>query len=115
MRLSFPYPAEPLWPNKRPHWAAKARETKKAKEFAYWLAKAAPAPVIGNGPVPVKITVHPKRFGPRPDRDGCVSAAKAILDGIALAIGVNDRHFAAPVVEFAETRDAKFIVEVGHG
>jgi crossover junction endodeoxyribonuclease RusA len=115
MRLSLPYPADPLWPNKRPHWSAKAREAKKAKEYAYWLAKEAGGVSFGNGPMPVRITVYPKRFGPRPDRDNVVASAKAFLDGIAQAIGMNDRHFAAPIVDFAEARDCRFVIEVGHG
>lgn len=115
MKIELPYPAKELWPNGRPHWAAKARETKKLREYAYWLAKASSGLEIGNGAIPVRITVYPKRYGPVPDRDNCVAAIKAGLDGISDALGINDRHFAAPVVTIAPERTSKFVVEVGHG
>lgn len=114
MKLSLPYPAKELWPNARPHWAAKARETKKLREYAYWLAKQATPPKFGNGPIPVKITIFPQRYGPVPDRDNCLSACKAALDGIAQAIGINDRYF-HPVISIGAERASKVIVEVGHG
>jgi hypothetical protein len=63
--------------------------------------------------VRVHIVVHAKPKGPLPDRDNCVAAAKAYLDGIAQRLGVNDRHFATPTVEFAAPRDGRFVIEIG--
>lgn len=113
MRLDLPYPHKALWPNGRPHWAAKARETKKHRAWAWGAAKADNGFEVGAGPIPVTITCHPKAKGPAPDRDNVSAAAKAYLDGIAEAIGVNDRQFAAPVVKISDARNARFIVEIG--
>ena len=63
--------------------------------------------------IPVRLVVHPKPKGPKPDRDNCVAAAKAMLDGIADALKVNDRRFEAPSVTFATPRDGRFVVEIG--
>lgn len=113
MRLDLPYPHKDLWPNGRAHWAAKAREVKKHRGWALLLAKGHRGLVLADGTLPIHITVHGKPSGPLPDRDGVVSASKSYLDGIAEAIGVNDRHFAAPTVEFAPERKSRFVIEVG--
>ena len=114
MKLTLPYPAKELWPNSRPHYLAKNREAKKLRTYVHWAVKEQAGSIkLANGPIRWKITVCPKTYGPPPDRDNAVSAAKSILDGIADALGVNDRHFAAPVVEISRERTSKFIVEVG--
>ena len=106
------YPHKSLWPNGRAHWAEKARQFKAAKLAAAWATKAAKVK-LGDSPIPVHIEVRPKRYGPAPDRDNAVSASKAYLDGIASALGVNDRHFAAPTVSISDERTGQFIITVG--
>ena len=113
MRIVVGYPVKELWPNGRPHHMAKHRATKKARTEAAWLALSADKPVLGDGPIPVRLTVHAKPHGPLPDRDNCSAAIKAHLDGIADALGINDRNFASPVVTFAPERSAKFVIEIG--
>lgn len=115
MRLDLPYPHKALWPNGRPHWAEKSRETKKHKAWAWTAAKARRLSAVSDGKILIHITVHGKKTGPLPDEDGVVGSVKAYLDGISEAIGINDRHFAAPTVSFADTRTGRFIIEVGHG
>lgn len=106
------WPHKSLWPNGRSHWATKAREAKKLRTEAAWATKAASVR-IGDSPIPLHITVHPKAKGPAPDRDNCVSAAKHAIDGIADALGINDRHFAAPTVTISPERTGQFILSVG--
>lgn len=113
MKLDLPYPHKALWPNGRAHWATKAREVKKHRQWAWAATKGQKLPVVGDGPVRIKITVHGKRTGPLPDRDGVIGANKAYQDGISSAIGIDDKHFAEPTVEFAETRTGRFVIEVG--
>jgi crossover junction endodeoxyribonuclease RusA len=110
--IVLPYPHKSLWPNGRSHWAEKAREVKKHRKWAYLAAREAKIS-IGNGPVPVHIVVQPKARGPAPDRDNAVSACKAYIDGIAEALGVNDRHFAAPTVTISEKRLGRFEISIG--
>jgi crossover junction endodeoxyribonuclease RusA len=112
--IVLPFPDKALWPNGRAHYMAKARAFKKAKEAAGWAAKAARIR-IGNSPIAIHLIVKPKAVGPAPDADNCVSACKAYLDGIAAAIGVNDRHFAAPTVEISGERTGQFIIHIGLG
>lgn len=117
IRVDLPFPHKLLWPNgSRGNLFALSREKKKHRR---WAADATLAVTQGaqvpeaHAPIPVKIVVHAKPRGPLPDRDNCVAAAKALLDGIAERLGVNDRNFATPTVEFATPRDGRFVIEVG--
>lgn len=116
MLIDLPFPHDALWPNKRAHWGAKSREAKKHRKWAAIATREAiqgdTAFRVGDGPYPVKIIVYSKPYGPHADADNVVAASKSLLDGIADALGVNDRHFKAPTVEFAETREGRFVVEV---
>lgn len=114
MLLDLPYPHKALWPNGRFHWAAKAREVKKHKNWAFMSARQKPLPTFADGKVPVRLVVHPKATGPLPDKDNCIAALKAYQDGIAAAIGIDDKHFAAPTVEFSDRRTGRFKVEIGN-
>lgn len=116
MRLDLPFPNKLLWPNgSRGSIKAVAGQKKRHKEWALWAAKAADKPQLGEGLVPIRLIVHAKPYGPLPDRDNCVSALKVYQDAIASVIGVNDRDFAVPTVEFSPFRTSRFVIEVGHG
>jgi crossover junction endodeoxyribonuclease RusA len=116
MRVDLPYPHKLLWPNgSRGNPRAVAGQNRTHKSWAYYAAKASPAPVVGDGSIPIKLIVHAKPRGPLPDRDNCVAALKTYQDGIAAALGINDKHFAAPTVEFSPDRSGRFVIEVGHG
>ena len=110
MLIDLPFPAAPLWPNKRAHWAAKAREAKKHRVWACMATKATNAKL--DAVKRIRITVYPKARGPAPDRDNCIAAFKAYQDGIADGLGFNDATFPAPEVRISETRRASFVVEV---
>lgn len=115
MRLVLPWPHKLLWPNgSRGHPRAVAAEKRKHKQWAAVAAMEQRAKFrAGDGTVPIRLVIRAKPFGPLPDRDNCVAAAKAYLDGISATIGVNDQNFAAPTVEFDSTRSGQMIVEVG--
>ena len=111
--IVLPFPDKVLWPNGRTrNHKFKAATFKKAREAAAWATKAATVRVC-DAPIPVHLTVCPKRYGPAPDADNCVSACKAYLDGIAAALSINDRHFAAPTVTVSPERTGQFIITVG--
>lgn len=83
-RIFLPWPYEGLWLNDRPHWRVKAKATK-AYRFAVKC-------LVGRAdPGLIRVTFCPKPFGPMPDKDNCIAAFKAGQDGIADALGVNDR------------------------
>ena len=112
MHIKLPYPVKALWPNGRAHYHAKARATDNHRAWAHGVALA----VKGRGNLPdttgwdILLTVYPKPTGPFPDKDNASAACKAYLDGIADALGVNDRLFSAPRVQFAERcKEGKFV------
>ncbi len=89
---------------------AKARETKKHRQWAYYAALEQRLPT--GEAIAITIHVHAKPKGPLPDTDNAIAACKAYLDGIADAMRVNDRTFDAPQVVFAKGRTGQFIVQV---
>lgn len=114
MIITLPYPHKLLWPNGRTrNPRAKAGEVKKHRQWAHYAALAERAAFIAGESVGLHITVHGKRTGPMPDKDNVVASVKAYQDGIAQALGIDDKHFATPTVEFAETRTGEFVIRVG--
>jgi len=89
--------------NRRDHWATKARRVKAQRNVTWALCPVYPLPCI------VTLT----RVAPRPlDCDNNVSSMKAVRDGIAARLGVDDR---SPLVEWryaqAKGKPAAVIVE----
>jgi len=73
-------------PNVRVHWAKRARRAKKQREAARLLVRVAHAP-----PPPGNITVRLTRIAPRQlDTDNLAAALKAVRDGVADALGMDD-------------------------
>lgn len=104
-RIFLDWPYDALWPNKRPHWAAKAKATK-----AYRFA--AKCKTLGAEIGVIRVTFCPKPFGPMPDRDNCIAAFKAGQDGIADALGINDRDLTV-IHEFGDRcKDGGVIVDI---
>lgn len=101
--LPWPYPA--LWPNARPHWAAKAKATS-----AYRFC--AKAMLLNASVGPIRVTFCPKSKGPIPDRDNCTAAFKAGQDGIADALRVNDRDLSISYAFGERCKDGAVIVEI---
>ncbi len=110
--VTLPWPHKSLWPNGRAHWASKARETAKHKDWAWKAGMAAKLPCGSSERIPILMIFHPKPKGPAPDQDGCISSCKAYLDGIAKAMGVDDRLFDIQPPIIAE-RGSKVIIRVG--
>lgn len=101
----LPWPYKGLWPNDRPHW----REKHKATQAYRFAVKC----LIGRAePGLIRITFCPKSRGPIPDRDNCIAAFKAGQDGIADALGVNDRDLTV-IHEFGDRcKDGGVIVDI---
>ena len=94
MELILPWPSRDLHPNARVHYMRKSRAAKKARADAAIIAIAAGWRNVrmGDGPIHCWIDGYPtdKR---RRDADGLLSSLKPWLDGIADAMGVDDRRF----------------------
>lgn len=100
--FDLPFPAKILWPNGRGHWAEKARAVKSARQAAWAAALAAGVKSLPvSAGYSIAVTVHPKTRNPI-DRDNVVASLKSAIDGIADALGVDDRTFETPVISFGE-------------
>ena len=118
IHVRLPYPAKLLWPNGRTrNHQAKAAQVRKHREWANLATlEAVGRRAIGwpVGSIPVRIMVTGKAGGPFPDEDNVVASAKSYLDGIAERLGVNDRRFAAPAVEFVgRSKLGAFAIMIG--
>lgn len=100
--VELPWPAPALWPNARKHWATKARAAKALRNAGFLLMhqEIGGRTFFFGGQLLVDLEFRPparRRDGSRnpsvPDVDNCVAALKAGLDGIADALGVDDRVF----------------------
>lgn len=116
IRLPFPNPA--LNPNRSSghHWAAQRGLRDKTKQDGFYATKE----VMGNwkpqcGDIPMTITyVVPDNR--RRDRDNLLASSKNTLDGIAMALGVDDSRFEPLVIKRMVVKGRKeMIVEVGGG
>ena len=113
MRIRLPLPARILHPNCRSHWAAKSRAVKshreRAKRETFKLLKDIQKPII------IGYILRPTyRDSRKRDQDGCVSSAKAFLDGIADTFGQDDSTWRCLGVEPAppDKTDPHLIIEL---
>lgn len=90
MKVSVPWPPGVLSPNARVDRWTLARAKKAYRTGCGWEAKAAGLPRMTSESLPVTITFHPPD-NRRRDRDNMIAAMKSGQDGIADAIGVDDR------------------------
>ena len=92
VRLPWPHPA--LAPNraKGMHWGSLVKLRKQAHDDAYMLTKAQPRRDYGEGNIAVSIVfAMPDKRGR--DLDNLLSSCKNALDGVAAALGVDDKRF----------------------
>lgn len=94
--IILPWPVKELSPNSRCHWSAKAKAVKVARKYGHGVTLAAGLNANTfkgyDGKLHLWIDYYAKTRN-YPDADNCLSASKAYLDGIADALGVNDRRF----------------------
>lgn len=93
--FAVPFPPSGLSPNGRLHWSKRATLAKKHKREAWIVTLEAiggGGHGLGGGPISVAMTFHPPG-GYRYDVDNLQASMKAALDGIAVALGVDDHRF----------------------
>jgi crossover junction endodeoxyribonuclease RusA len=91
--VTLPWPPAALNPNRKAHWTVKSKAAKAYRATCFALCKEAKlvAPETDG-----KIHLWVDYYAPdrrHRDMDNCISASKAMFDGMADAIGVNDRRF----------------------
>lgn len=112
VRIELPWPNKGLSPNARLHWAAKSKLAKKAKADAFALTRATGRePVEQTGSVNMSIEFCPPDRRGR-DLDNMLASLKHSLDGVAEALGVNDRRFAISLRVDEPCKGGKVVVHV---
>lgn len=115
LSIDLSWPAAELSPNARVHHMVAHRFKKAAKIEAGWATKIAkPFRWAPNGErVKVHFIAHPPKGWRTGDDDNLVARCKAHLDGIAEALGINDRLFEAPTIAWSDRCErGKLIVEL---
>jgi len=112
--ITMPWPPKGLSPNVNLHFRPKAI-LKKAYR-AIGLARATDAmrglePILCTGVLPVKVTFFPPDRRHRDD-DNMVGALKSGRDGIADALGVNDRRFRCSYTVGEPCKGGAVLVEI---
>lgn len=105
--IRLPWPHKDLHSNSRAHFMAKARATKRARRDAATVAKAHGVPCLPDAVILIEY-YPPTRRG---DPHNVAASLKAHLDGIADAMGCDDRRFRVDYpTEFAGTRKPPEVV-----
>lgn len=93
--IELPWPSRDLHPNARVHWAKRAKAAKKLRaDAANCTLAAGVRRTDPDLPEAIKATITfypPNRH--KHDLDGCLSALKSGIDGIADIIGVDDSNW----------------------
>jgi len=89
---SYPWPPAVLSPNSRAHWAMKSRATKENKMAAWAITKEAKLKAPEEGPIHLRMEFCPPSHR-RQDMDNMLARAKSTIDGLAIALGVDDSRF----------------------
>jgi len=101
--VTLPWPSRALSPNSRGHWSKKAKAaeiyrytckvmTREAMQKGQWDLQPLKDLVEAGGQLHVSIDFYPPNRRPRDD-DNLIAAFKSGRDGVADAIGIDDKHF----------------------
>ena len=113
MILTMPWPPTALSPNARQHYMALARAKKAYREACAWTAKEQGARRIEADKLHLTLTFYPptrRAF----DLDNALARCKAMLDGLADVLGVDDSRWSL-TIQKAEDIGGFVRVEVAHG
>jgi crossover junction endodeoxyribonuclease RusA len=117
MRIELNFPSADLFPNraKGRHWSATYEHKTRERTEAYLLTKQAKNKAKwewNEKQIEIHLTFEMPDKRHR-DIDNCLAASKSALDGVAEALGVDDKFF-NPLCIFREQREkpGKLIVEI---
>ena len=105
--LVLPWPPKELSPNARVHRLAKARVARTYREACWALTKQ--SKLVPPG-MHLKITFVPPTRQPR-DLDNCLASIKSGLDGVADALGLNDKAFRPITIDLADSVGGMVVLE----
>ena len=112
--VRLPWPDRKLSPNARVHWAAKAGAVKLARQTAcvLTLCQMTPGTQILANELHLQFCPPDKR---RRDRDNMIASAKAYIDGISDAIGIDDYHLSLRFSRGEPTPGGEVIAAITRG
>ena len=105
--LTFPWPPPPLKPNVKTHWATKAKSVKEYKEICFYLTKEQNLPEREYSEMHLTFIPPSKRHY---DLDNLLASMKAGLDGMAMALNIDDRCFTKITIE--KTKEVGGMVKI---
>lgn len=115
--LILPWPHKDLSPNGRVHWSAKAKAGKRARAQGYIIALEGGCKLweLPKGRLHLHVTFHPPTRL-LPDDDNMLSRFKPYRDGIADALGIDDRRFIShPLVSTEVRKGGQVVVRITGG
>ena len=96
MQIKLPYPNKDLMPNRKngKHWGATVEAKNDAFAEAFYLTKEALKTnrIVGTGSIAIHLTFVQDDKRHR-DLDNLLAASKSMLDGVAHALGIDDKNF----------------------
>jgi hypothetical protein len=100
IRLPFPHPS--LFPNRKngKDYHATISAKQKQKDDGFYATKAAGSFAAPDGYIPLSLLYLTPDKRHR-DCDNMLAASKALLDGVALALGIDDKRFKPILIDFA--------------
>ena len=98
--IVLPWPPKELSPNGRVHRLKKAAVAKKYREACFWITKESKVK-ISDKRVPISIIFYEPDRRSR-DLDNMLAAIKSGIDGMADALGVNDKIFRPLTIDVAD-------------
>lgn len=112
-RIYLPWPSRDLTPHAQGNWHKKAAATKKARSAAYWIAKEAGVKCLPDAAM--TFTYYAPSW--RGDCHNVHGRCKAYIDGIAQAMGCDDKKFRISFPpEFAGVKkNGEIIVDIEDG
>lgn len=114
LRVELDFPAPELFPNrsKGKHWATLHKHKTAARESAFFCTLSHGRPRFSDGELMLTIVFEMPDKRHR-DADNCLSAAKSALDGVALALGINDKRFnPLKIIRKPGQKPGKMIVQI---
>ncbi len=122
LRIELAWPDKSLSPNARVHRFAHSKAKAKAKDEGFWSTRAAMGATYGTSFTKMEhdgksdVILNQTAYPPSArhyDRDNLDASLKAHRDGIANALGVNDRFFRPTGIVWGDsTPNGKIIIEV---
>jgi crossover junction endodeoxyribonuclease RusA len=110
MKVIIPWPHRDLNPNARKYWRRVSEQKAKEKSVAFYIARAAGVTKMDLPVLAVNVTFFPPDKRAR-DTDNMLASCKAALDGIAMAVGVDDSKWVLTIARSDMVRGGKVEVD----